>query len=142
MELRAHHLLCLQGFRGVGYSGHFTHHMAKIHNELNGDPSTGVRLVAEPDQICRACPHLDQSGICSFRDGEDGVSSRDQRILDQLGRSAGEELPWSDWVAAVQHVGLSSFEPVCRECFWYPLGLCLKDGLADSRSAGKGARAD
>lgn len=59
MELRAHHLLCIQNYRGEGYDEAFTAHMTQVVQRLEGDPV--ITLVEGCDELCIACPHNDQN---------------------------------------------------------------------------------
>ena len=63
IDLRAHHGMCLAFFQGKGYSGEFVTNMAEMKAVLEENPC--VRLGAETDEICAACPNnwaLLQSG--------------------------------------------------------------------------------
>ena len=44
MNLRPHHLLCIQKFTGHGYSADFTAHMTAVVSELAENPETAVTL--------------------------------------------------------------------------------------------------
>lgn len=52
MKLRAHHLICLLGFRGLGYSPEFVENMARIADQLRSFPHTVIEIVRRPDDIC------------------------------------------------------------------------------------------
>src|SRR2546423_2260913 len=49
VRLRAHTLLCLQGFRGEGYSPSFIDNLARIHRDLIEHPEQWVEVVDAPD---------------------------------------------------------------------------------------------
>ncbi|MGC8765568.1 MAG: DUF1284 domain-containing protein [Brevinematia bacterium] len=63
LELRAHHILCIQGFQGYGYDGQFTKNLYKIHS---GIFDKKVRLIIRNDEICKFCPFSSDS-ICFKR---------------------------------------------------------------------------
>src|SRR5712692_7447054 len=65
VRIRGHTLLCLQGFRGEGYSAGFIENMAALHQDLNENPDRWVEVVEAPDTFCAACPHLAPAG-CSL----------------------------------------------------------------------------
>jgi hypothetical protein len=44
--IRAHHLLCVQGFQGYGYSPDFEQHMGSVVTFLNLNPSFKLQIVA------------------------------------------------------------------------------------------------
>ena len=65
MKLRAHNLLCIQGFVGKGYSPEFVANMKRIVGGLLG--RTEVTVVEEPDGLCSACPNLRASAAYDAR---------------------------------------------------------------------------
>ena len=131
MHLRAHHLLCLLGFRGMGYSPQFVENLSAVVRNLGGAPDTAVVLVEGADAVCAACPHLDTEGRdCAHGTGPRG---KDQAVLAHLGARAGESRPWSEWqrrVAAAFDAGAQ--ERVCGGCRWLSLGYC-REGLGALR---------
>jgi len=60
VELRAHNLLCIQGFVGKGYSPEFVANMTRVIESLGDE--TRVTVIAAPDALCSACPNLADSG--------------------------------------------------------------------------------
>ena len=75
--LRVHHLLCLHGFRGFGYSPEFVSNMQLVRDGLASSPDVEVEVTTSPDDICSACPHL-QEGKCA-RDGGDSETRTGKR---------------------------------------------------------------
>jgi len=61
--IRAHHLLCVQGFQGYGYSPDFEQHMGSVVTFLNLNPSFKLQIVARTDEICSHCPY-EVDGLC------------------------------------------------------------------------------
>ncbi|MHC1604353.1 MAG: DUF1284 domain-containing protein [Candidatus Methanofastidiosia archaeon] len=55
MRIRAHHLLCMQGFQGYGYSNDFADNMTAIIKNMKSNPT--LEIVDECDVICSSCPH-------------------------------------------------------------------------------------
>jgi hypothetical protein len=128
--VRAHTLLCLQGFRGEGYSPAFVENIGAIHQRLSTDPETLVRVVARPDEICKACPHLQANGCHLKGFGfEREMRRQDQEVMLRLGISEGDVLPWREIlhrVAACVEGG--DLDVVCGDCPWLPLGYC-REGI-------------
>ena len=77
--LRPHHLLCVQGFRGLGYSPQFVATMQRVVATLQ-DNAVLVRVEVRADVICQSCPYLTDSHICSRGTPAD----RDQAVLSVL----------------------------------------------------------
>ncbi len=130
--IRGHTLLCLQGFRGEGYSPDFIDNMAAIHARLQSNPETQVRVTDTPDYFCAACPNLKgsqsvnsggrsgkeesgsshalrasalaQNGGCTLRgpDFEQHIVSQDRQVLDLLGLRVGQETAWAE---VLQRIG-------------------------------------
>ncbi|HEX3014471.1 MAG TPA: DUF1284 domain-containing protein [Methanobacterium sp.] len=57
MKIRAHHLLCMQGFQGYGYSEDFSKNMAEIIEILQNFPKHKIEIIAGTDVICAFCPY-------------------------------------------------------------------------------------
>lgn len=127
IRLRPHHLLCIQGFRGQGYSPTFIANMARLKDMLSGNPETSVKIVDNADEVCSFCPHLD-SGSC-MRPGLQ-VEKLDRTVMAKLGLTAGETGPWSKYIDSVrQKVDPAALSNVCGDCSWIDLGFCAK-GIA------------
>jgi|GEM_PF-318827 len=141
ISLRAHNLLCLQGWEGMGYSPEFTANMNAIHGHLSMHPESEVTLIVGPDSLCDACPLLEDQ-VC-HHDRHDGgwITQHDHRTLERTGLIAGETYAWQ----AIEHAIAASFTGAdlatfCARCRWQPLGVCsagidrLRDRLAHSLS--------
>ncbi|MCI0529274.1 MAG: DUF1284 domain-containing protein [Nitrospira sp.] len=84
--IRGHTLLCLQGFRGEGYSPDFIDNMAVIHTRLQSHPETRVRVTDSPDLFCAACPNLKESEPLAMPGRARGVgASEDQQLVSPHG---------------------------------------------------------
>lgn len=136
VRLRAHTLLCLQGFRGEGYSPSFIDNLARIHHDLAGHPEQWVEVVDAPDTVCGACPHLATAG-CSLRgDGfEESMQAQDRHVLRLLGLQAGIRVQWSEILDRIRTaITGESLPSICGQCRWLPLGYC-RDGIDRLRAA-------
>ncbi|WP_088830207.1 DUF1284 domain-containing protein [Paenibacillus tyrfis] len=129
IRLRGHHLLCLLGYRGMGYSESFCDNMTAVYETLRKHPDTRIELVEGPDDICSAFPK-EQPPHC---DGH-SVYDRDARVLNKLGLYTGSAMTWADICAAVSatmrphDIGL-----LCSSCPWERYGVC-KNGVRLIRS--------
>lgn len=54
LHIRAHHILCIQGFQGYGYDGPFTYNLKKIHSIFFNQKQ--IKLIVSNDSICKKCP--------------------------------------------------------------------------------------
>jgi hypothetical protein len=64
IRIRAHHLLCMQGFQGYGYNSEFIMHLEKIIAFFNSYPNSKLQIVQEADEICSCCPN-ENKGFCN-----------------------------------------------------------------------------
>ncbi len=120
VRLRAHHLMCMQGFQGHGYSEEFVENMARIVQLLGDERHTQLTLLAEPDDICAACPHIEDGACVKDDDAEEEVRSMDRMVLEALGAGAGDSLPAGE---AIDRLDLAlarreDAERICGDCQW------------------------
>lgn len=125
IRLRGHHLLCLLGYRGKGYSDGFCANMTRVYEQLRTAPETRIELIEGPDEICAAFP-ADQPAHC-----ENGsVYRKDREIAGRIGIAVGETRAWSDiCVAVAERVQPDDIGSLCRDCRWEPYGLC-REGVS------------
>ena len=135
IRLRGHTLLCLQGFRGEGYSPTFTGNLAEIHRKLNDNPDHPVELAEEPDAVCGACPHRAPAGCTLNGEGsEAGMQAQDRHVLARLGLAAGRTVRWRDVLDRIRgSIAGRDLPDICGTCRWLPLGWC-KEGIDRLRS--------
>ncbi|MFD2611704.1 DUF1284 domain-containing protein [Paenibacillus gansuensis] len=120
IHLRGHHLLCLLGFRGMGYSPGFAANMRNVYEQLRESPETEVTLVKGADDLCSCFP-ADQPNHCDTP----GVHAKDDAILDRLGLTRGETLSWNSIVQKIRVSYVPEDIPVlCHSCPWQPYGVC------------------
>jgi uncharacterized protein len=120
IRLRGHHLLCLLGFRGMGYSEEFCVNMTAIYERLRLEPETEVVLTEGPDDICAHYPQ-DKPPHCEGA----SVYHRDALVLERLGLKLGEALPWSAVTARLsEEIEPPDIPVICASCPWEPYGVC------------------
>lgn len=128
MRIRAHSLLCIQGFVGEGYSPEFIENMWRVVESL--DPDVEVTVLAEPDVLCSACPNLADTGCTLSGPGaEADMERQDRDVLRRLGIRAGETLRWGEILERIRRtVDPAHLDSICGACPWLSLGHC-KQGL-------------
>jgi hypothetical protein len=133
VRIRAHNLLCIQGFVGKGYSPEFVDNMKAIVGGLRG--TTEVTVLDAPDSLCAACPNLKAGGCTLHGEGtEKGIVTQDRDVLARLGLSAGETVTWGEILKRIRaSVAPDDLDDICGTCPWLPLGHC-KEGLARLRA--------
>jgi uncharacterized protein len=133
-KLRGHHLFCLLGYKGMGYSQEYVENMTRLHQSLRDDPETWVQLIEGPDQLCEKYPN---SGEYHCQDRH--IDKRDRVILEKLDLNIGQILKWKDIEDAIRkNVVPSDIEVVCETCSWRSFGVC-EEGVQNILQ-GKGLR--
>ena len=127
IQIRGHHLLCMLGFRGLGYSDEFIKNMSRIVDYIKRNPEAQIELVDRCDAICGACPHQ-KDGLCIKSQGEDRRPGEfDQNVLSHLGFS-----PDTRTTAAQAYRSVASRidkdaigRLFCTRCEWLDKGFCI-----------------
>jgi len=125
LTIRGHHLLCILGFRGKGYSEKFVANMERIVEQYQGNPKLKIEVVDYCDDICRACPHL-AGKICRQSEGSaDRLEAMDRDILDRLGLASGQLVTVEKIVERLKdRIKAHHLTEICRDCRWLSLGYC------------------
>lgn len=151
MRLRVHHLLCSALYAGKGYSRAFCENMQKVVTwlwEPLSEPAEGrkrrqgepgdilcegenreIRLITEPDDICKECPNLGDNG-CKLDD--DHVVSKDAALAQALGLEPERVYSVKELLHIVRsNLTAGIFDGSCHNCEWYEQGLCHYEQLAE-----------
>ena len=114
IPLRPHHGMCLAYFKGEGYSGGFTAHMAEMLKIFLAGKK--IRLHVDTDEICSACPN-NLDGICEARDK---VAEYDNAVLERCGLKAGQVMDFGEFTRTVQEKILAADKrkEICGNCQW------------------------
>jgi hypothetical protein len=131
LALSAHHLLCVHGFRGMGYSPGFVAALEAIVTTLREAPGTRVRVRVGADAVCRACPSLHPAGCARYGRA---VVDQDARVAARLGVMGEGVHPWRELQARVrERVAPGDLAALCAGCPWLAHGVCAA-GLEDLRA--------
>ncbi|HEY3298782.1 MAG TPA: DUF1284 domain-containing protein [Armatimonadota bacterium] len=133
LKIRGHHLLCIHGFRGLGYSPDFVSNMQAILDTLMESPEMKIEAVDSPDAICAACPHLVE-GACTRGEGEPNVAARDLEVLRKLSLEPGGEISVREVFARTGVSFSGGLGEICASCSWYELGYC-DEGIRKLRNS-------
>lgn len=119
IKIRAHHLLCFQGYQGYGYSERFKANLEKTIKFINtSDPE--VEIVAENDLICDCCPHLSDTRYCKDEASSLKIKTMDLRVLKKLDLAEGSCVKSQDLNRLV-HAKFKTYldiQPICGDCQW------------------------
>lgn len=133
-KLRGHHLFCLLGYRGMGYSPEYVENMTRLHQTLRETPKTLIQIVKGPDQLCEKYPNSGE-----YHCENDIIYERDAAILEKMELKIGQILKWEDIEFRIRkHVIPSDILLVCETCSWRSYGVC-EEGIKEILE-GKGLR--
>jgi hypothetical protein len=134
LMLRGHHLLCVHGFRGMGYSPEFVKKMSSVVEEIRDDSNDfQIKVVAALDDTCGACPHKGKTTCEANEDSNEHVLSMDHNVIQHLGLSEGTVYKKSFLVQlTAEKVEPNDLDLICKGCSWLPYGVC-KEGISELR---------
>lgn len=117
IHLRPHHGLCLQNFRGNGYSDEFSANMTQMKEYLAAHPDLRIQITKGADDLCAECPN---------RRGTECESQHpplfDSNVLRETGLTYGQILSWKEFEACTCPLNLDHLDETCPGCEW--LDLC------------------
>lgn len=110
-KLRGHHLICLNFFRGEGYSVDF---IRNIHSVIEKEC---IEIVEGHDDVCAKCPYL-KDGKCNNKEYTDEmIHYQDSEALRLLGFKPGMNVNWkmiSDKLPGIMREWKAQFCGGCR----------------------------
>lgn len=119
-QLRGHHLFCLLGYRGMGYSKEYVENMTKLHQTLRKHPETRIQLIEGPDQLCEKYPDNSE-----YHCEDQKIYRRDAMILEKLGFNIREIYTWAEIEETIRkHVVPTDIVHICSSCSWRSYGVC------------------
>ena len=135
LKIRGHHLLCLLGFRGRGYSPAFVEAMRRVSEVFRSDADTPIVLVTGCDIICASCPHNIDGECRKSPDAAIRINDKDAAILKKLGFRANSCTTPKEAMAKVKEIfSPGDITAMCGQCQWLELGYCV-EGLTKLRSS-------
>ncbi|MCD5383292.1 DUF1284 domain-containing protein [candidate division WOR-3 bacterium] len=118
--IRAHHLLCLQGFQGYGYNKNFVNGMAQVIKDIEQYPYLALKIIDECDVICSYCPY-NRDRVCQKkRDSPKRVKAVDLLVLRKLGLKNGARGTPKKLFSLVNRKlkTISDIQGICSDCEW------------------------
>lgn len=132
--LRGHHLLCVHGFQGMGYSPDFVQKMAEIVDDIRNDQlDFPIRVVIDLDEACGTCPNKGDGFCNASPDSDDHVKGLDRRSISHLGLEPGHTYDKSTLIQrTIERVRPDDLDIICAGCSWLSYGVC-KAGIEKVR---------
>ncbi|MCP3738324.1 DUF1284 domain-containing protein [Rossellomorea sp. BNER] len=130
--IRGHHLLCIHGFKGMGYSPTFVDEMSEIVKDFKSNrEDIEIEVRASFDDACFACPHKGETKCEKSKDSNQHVLSLDHRVMNHLDIKAGEIYNKDEIISlTVEKVSPHDLDILCDGCSWLSFGVC-KEGIQD-----------
>ncbi|RDV83578.1 DUF1284 domain-containing protein [Ammonifex thiophilus] len=122
VRLRGHHLICLQFFRGEGYSQEFVRNLEEILCRLSRGEE--VEIVEGADLVCSLCPFLQKGRCTNGPEAEVKVKARDAFALAGLGLQPGTRVDWVEVKRRFRRLPLEWLKEHCKGCEWQR--ICLE----------------
>lgn len=134
--LRGHHLLCVHGFRGMGYSPGFIKKMEGIVKDVrNREKDFSIKVVAAFDDACMSCPHQGKTECEASEGSNEHVLFMDRKVIHHLGLEEGKTYAKSALLTrTAERVSPDDLDYLCENCSWLKYGVC-KEGIAELREA-------
>jgi len=112
-ELRGHHLICLNFFRGEGYSEEFIKNIYAVIGKEK------VEIVNGADDVCAKCPYL-KDDICSSTEyTNEKILIQDKEALKLLGYHAGDIVDWHIISGLIPSILIEWKAKFCKDCGYY-----------------------
>lgn len=131
-RIRGHHLLCILGFQGYGYSKDFTDHMASIINQIQKNSHSRIKVVVGVDLICKHCPNRVEN-VCKQ---DDAVNQKtclmDSLTIQKLGLKEGSVIKASSIYFLVKKLEKDDVMSICGVCSWRSKCLFFQGKYEDS----------
>ncbi len=119
LQIRGHHLLCIQGYQGYGYDRQFEINMSSVKEHLMADNHL-IEVVTGLDVICASCPHAGDSGCNLDSNANETITLMDQNLLKALTIRPGT-LIQAETIFALTNTKLQSkldLTGICDQCRW------------------------
>lgn len=117
LQIRPHHLLCINFFVGKGYSNDFTKNMYNVIKQLQQNPK--IKIHTNADTLCSKCPH-NKLNIC---DDNSKVLDYDAKTLSLLNLNFDDQISWNDAQKLVSNNILEKdlLKNICGDCKWFSI---------------------
>lgn len=135
LKIRGHHLICLLGFRGRGYSPAFVEAMRRVSEVFHSAPDAPIVLITRCDVICASCPHNIDDKCRKSPDAASRIKDKDAAILKKIGfRANSRTTPREAWEKVKERFTPEDITAMCGHCQWLELGYCI-EGLTRLRGS-------
>jgi hypothetical protein len=110
MRLRAHHLVCLQFFRGEGYTAEYVENLSRVMERTKDEE---IEVIIGADEVCKPCPFL-KDEICEK--GEEKIAELDLLAMSLLKVKPGDRLRWREAEEKLHEIMETWKKYACFDC--------------------------
>lgn len=122
IELRAHHLLCLPGYKGHAYSKNHANSWERVAKSLKQYPDMRVKIVTGRDTLCTTCPNNEKS---ENRCNEKLLALLDEKVKSILTLTENVTYKYNELHKSLKEIMTKEkHEVLCGDCHWRTYGLC------------------
>jgi hypothetical protein len=126
--IRPHHILCMHGFAGKGYSEIFTDNMKNVIEWVRKENQ--LQVVFSRDDICKKCPNLHEEKYCAT---QEKVSRLDTLTAAEFHLEE-RAYAYTEIVKMLKEKNVDKIiDKICMECSWYESGICKETITASLR---------
>ncbi len=118
IKIRAHHILCIQGYQGHGYSQDFEENMWRMVEKFRLNPNLPVTVVCETDAICEYCPHQTAGRCVNTPLVSKQISKMDSLVLEKMSLESGATLNFNKLISLTKKFSETDVMEICGECSW------------------------
>lgn len=135
--IRGHHLLCVHGFQGKGYSPEFVEKMAEIVEQFrNAEKDFPILVRADFDEACFSCPNQGESICEASPNSQVHVTGMDKKVFRKLGIKENNIYLKSELLKrTIENVEPDDLDYICKDCSWLSYGMC-KQGIGKLKEDG------
>ena len=117
IRIRPHHLLCIQGFQGYGYTIDFISHMERTISFLKSNLFYNLQIVVGSDVLCSQCPH-DVDGRCN-KGSLDEINKVDRLVIEKANLDLRHIYTISEAFDTVnKNLNHDHIVSICSGCSW------------------------
>jgi hypothetical protein len=125
INIRPHHILCMHGFAGKGYSEIFIENMKNVIESIRKENQ--LLIVFSRDDICKKCPNLQAEKDCTTPEMVnklDAVTAIEFELEEKA-------YTYTEIVEILKKKNVANIiEKICVECGWYESGICKETMIA------------
>lgn len=122
INLRAHHLLCLPGYKGNAYSKTHSNSWDEVSVALKTNPDMQVKIIEGKDTLCKKCPNDGSNGSKCNEKTLNIVDEKVKQILDLKDNVIYKFSELTDKLKAVMTP--EKHKEFCGSCQWRAKGFC------------------